>query len=292
MGKILKVKEVGEKDVYNPTAPFEKEGEECIAARVEERGVLWQDPGYSPASMFFVKRGECWVPDKNAPVFALEDPFKTFISGELIFGGVKVFGEAGKRRFRTVFYRGKSLEDLSWFAEGPEMMKDIRIVELIDKRIGVFTRPQGKQYGRGRIGFIVINSLEELNERNIERAEIIGSKLRNNEWVGVNDAKLLESGKIAVLAHRAKIRINKRKSYWAISFVLDPLTGEISNYRVIVTRDDFPPTPAKKPFLQDVVFPGELDYDHRLYAGLSDTSIGVKKVNNPYNEQFYLKKAS
>jgi len=293
MGEILKFKQVEGKDVYNPTAPVREVGRDCIAARVEERDIFWQHPDYRPFSKFFTKRDGYWIPMKDACSFVLEDPFKSFVSGELIFGGVQVFGKPGKRKFQTVFFRGECPGSLKRFAAGPEMMKDIRLVELADKRIGVFTRPQGgKRFKRGRIGFLIIDSLEEFKETDLLKAKLLESNLKSDEWEGVNDAKLLESGRIAVLAHRARISRSGKRSYWAISFILDPCSMKASEYKVVATREDFPPTPAKTPLLEDVVFPGELDYDYRLYAGLSDTSVGVKKIDNPYNEEFYFKQVS
>ena len=45
--------------------------------------------------------------------------------------------------WRTRFYRGQH-QNLVPFAQGPDGMKDIRLVELPDGDIGVFTRPQGE----------------------------------------------------------------------------------------------------------------------------------------------------
>ena len=61
-------------------------------------------------------------------------------------GGVEIFPHptiAGSLAWRTRFYHGSGGEDLQPFAVGPDGMKDIRLVELADGRIGVFTRPQG-----------------------------------------------------------------------------------------------------------------------------------------------------
>ncbi len=123
MGKIVNFEGIKGCDVYNPTAPFEVDGVRYLAARVEKRDVFWQDSGYEPQVMFFIENNDSWVPTENVPSFSMfEDPFKTFISGELIFGGVKVYGEPGERKFKTVFFKGKCLKSLEEFACGPEMM--------------------------------------------------------------------------------------------------------------------------------------------------------------------------
>ncbi len=280
MGKIINFEGVEGYDVYNPTAPFKTNGVEYMAARVEKRNIFWQDFGYDPQIVFFTKNSHSWVPAKNVPTISMEDPFKTFISGELIFGGVKVYGEPRKRKFRTVFLRGKCLKTLKEFSYGPEMMKDIRLVELIDGEIGVFTRPQGGEFGRGRIGFTIVKDLQGVNEKNIAQAKIIREKLPENQWEGVNGARLLENGSVDVLAHQARIEENGEKQYDATSFLFDPRKMEVKDFKVIATRDDFPPAPAKTPFLKKVVFPGEIDCRNFLWAGIGDTSVGVKKISS------------
>ncbi len=286
MKEILKFKGVKE-DVYNSTGPFLVNGKKYLAGRVEKRNVFWREPGYSPKIMFFFKNGGSWVLDKNAPVFnMMEDPFKTFINGELILGGVEVFGE--NEKFRTVFMKGRCPWSLKRFAVGPDMMKDIRLVELPNNKIGVFTRPQRNEYKRGRIGFIIINNLKDLTKENILKAKIIRDNLKENEWEGVNDAKLLKNGKIGVIAHKARINKKGEKKYVATSFVFNPKNLKYKNDKVIARRKDFLPSPAKEPLLDDIVFPGELVDFSFLYAGIADASQQVKKIENPFPKEFII----
>ena len=98
---------IGEKDVYNITAPFEDEGELVIAGRVESR-----DSEHSNV-YFFVERNGDWVPRENAPVFELQDPFLHRIAGELVLGGVQIFPHPtieDALGWRTVFYKGTILQ--------------------------------------------------------------------------------------------------------------------------------------------------------------------------------------
>ncbi|MBI2363202.1 MAG: DUF1861 family protein, partial [Elusimicrobia bacterium] len=80
---------VGDRDVYNPTAPFETEfrGKKVsvLAARVE--------PRESEASevVFFRESRGAWRPLPGAPVLGLQDPFVTKVGGELVVGGVETF---------------------------------------------------------------------------------------------------------------------------------------------------------------------------------------------------------
>lgn len=103
----------------------------------------------------------------------------------------------------TQFYRGYRIDSMRHFSSGPAMMKDIRLIELQDGRIGVFTRPQGEKGGRGMIGFTIIDSLEELNEQTFLEAEIFQDQFVPEEWGGANEAQLLKNGHIGVLGHIA-----------------------------------------------------------------------------------------
>jgi len=57
---------------------------------------------------------------------------------------------------------------------------------------------------------------------------------------------------------------------------------------IIATRNEFPPTEAKRPDLQDVVFSGGLvrhgDGTATLYAGLSDARAGCITLPDPFSE--------
>ena len=133
----LQFKGVPGKDVYNITAPFVSNGVEYIAGRVESR-----KSETDSLVMFFMRDGDYWTLDPNAPVFALQDPCMTKINNKLVLGGVQIqySAQANEIKYRTVFYTGKDLASLQKCAQGPVRMKDIRLIQL-EKGIGVFTRP-------------------------------------------------------------------------------------------------------------------------------------------------------
>jgi hypothetical protein len=79
---------VGKPDVYNITAPFHYDGEEVIVGRVEERNSEFSQV------FFFSRSNEVWKPRVHTQTYNLQDPFITFIKGELIFGGVEVITAA------------------------------------------------------------------------------------------------------------------------------------------------------------------------------------------------------
>ena len=274
---------VGERDVYNISAPFEDEGELVIAGRVESRGSEHSEV------YFFVQRDGKWTPREGAPVFALQDPFVSKIHGHLVFGGVQIFPHPtieGTLSWRTVFYRGKNVASLKEFAKGPDGMKDIRLVELKDGSIGVFTRPQGEKGGRGKIGFTRIASLDDLTAEVIKSAPLLNNQFIDKEWGGVNELHLLANGLVGVLGHIAYLDKEGNRHYYPMVFVLNPDTMETSNIELIATRSHFLEGPAKRPDLVDVVFSGGLirkkDGTADLYAGISDAEAQKITIVDPF----------
>lgn len=283
-GEKLEFKGVDDRDVYNITAPFEDDGEMVIAGRVEGRNTEYSEV------IFFVCNNNVWEPRKNTRSFKLQDPFYTKINGDLIFGGVEVWAnenEPDRLYWRTAFYKGKNINQLELFAKGPVGMKDIRLVELQDGRIGVFTRPQGDIGGRGQIGFTTINSIEELNPDVISNAELINKRFIEEEWGGSNEPRLLKNGFIGVLGHIACFDNEGNRHYYSTVFSLHPDTREISAMKIIATRANFEKSDAKKPDLVDVIFSGGLvrlgNGIAALYAGVSDIEAHRILIPDPFD---------
>jgi hypothetical protein len=274
------------RDVYNITAPFMDNGELVIAGRVEDR-----DKECSEV-MFFVQRKGEWVPRNGAPVFALQDPFFTFIRGELVFGGVEVYFDGDDPHYvtswRTVFYRGQSVNGLEPFAKGPLSMKDIRLVGLENSRIGVFTRPMMVDGARALIGYVEIGALEELTEEAISGAELLQHQFLPEEWGGANEVHLLSGGTIGVLGHVAYMEDNNIRHYHPMVFAYDPATHRYSSLKMIATRSMFPDGPAKRPDLEDVIFSGGLIRHNNgtasLYVGVSDAEAHMMVIPDPFLE--------
>lgn len=274
---------IGDRDVYNITAPFEDEGEPVIAGRVESR-----DSEHSSV-YFFVNRDGEWIPREGAPVLELQDPFFTKISGELVLGGVQIFPHPineGQLGWRTVLYRGDSISDLQEFSNGPDGMKDLRLVELADGSIGVLTRPQGEKGGRGKIGWTRIPSLNELTIDVINEAPLLEGQFTDEEWGGANEPHLLANGLVGVLGHVASFDEAGDRHYYPMVFALDPQTGGISDMELIATRSDFLPGASKRPDLADVVFSGGIvrnpDGTADLYAGISDAEAQKITIKDPF----------
>ena len=268
-------------DVYNITAPFLSLGKEYIAGRVEQRN------SKDSKIMFFLKSINKYVVDKKAPIFNLEDPFIISINNEIIFGGVKV---SSKNVYRTILFKGKDIYNLKRFKQGPKNMKDIRLFSLTDGRIGVFTRPQGKIGGRGRIGFMIINSLKEfsrLSEKDFYSAKLIPGKFDKNEWLGVNAVYILKNNTLGVIGHIACFSKDMKKHYYPISFNFDS-SNNFSGMKIIAVRKELPLGESKSPELNNILFPGGLirnkNRTAKLYAGAGDAEAYEILIKDPFLE--------
>lgn len=270
------------KDIYNITAPFASDGTKYIAGRVEAR-----DSEYSEI-MFFQQEEDGWMVQKDIQPLQLQDPFVTRVDGKLILGGVEVFKDQenpGKLNYRTVFYKGTSIRNLERFAQGPDGMKDIRLCQLDDQRILVMTRPQGAVGGRGKNAYRIIDSLEQLNIENIERAEILEGQFLPEEWGGCNELHLLKNGKVGILSHIAKYDKAGNRHYYATVFCFDYVNGKHSPMYIIAIRDNFQEGPGKRDDLKDVIFSGGLIRKNgmaELYCGVSDTQGHMITIRDPF----------
>jgi len=288
-GVLINFEGVGERDVYNTTPPFIFEGKPCIAGRVEPR-----ESELDSQVIFFEKRGDSWQPIPDIPTFQLQDPFITKVNGEFILGGTQIYRlpKTNDPGYRINFLRGNSLRTLKHFADGPNMMKGIRLLELPDKSIFVATRPTSSCVdgtGRGRIGYTIIPSLNDLTPDNILNAKIIPGLFRENDWVGPNEQQLLANGFVGILGHIAHIDRypNEELHYQAMTLTINPANGDASPITIIASREDFPDGPAKcYPKHSDVCYPsGLIPLSNRLgvlYSGLSDTQEGSKIINWPF----------
>lgn len=270
-------------DVYNIAAPFQlADGQRIIAGRVESRETEFA------AIHFFSESNGAWQKLEDTPVFhGLQDPCITRIGAVWVLSGVRYPVETMQRPngWRMEFYRGSTLDDLEWFLTGPDEMKNIRLTALNDGRIAVLTRPQGAKGGRGKIGFFIAENLDKITVEAIAEAPLFHGQCLEEEWVGANEAHLLENGLLGVLGHIACFDESGHRHYFPMVFSIDLSTGEATQPEVIACRADFPDGPAKRPDLIDVTFSGGLerhgDGTASLYAGLSDTEAGWLRMPDP-----------
>ena len=273
-------------DVYNISTPFTIKGRTYLAGRVEKR-----ENEFSVVRIF-EKTGE----DEYTAILPeltfrnLQDPFVTFIKGQLVLGGVQIvthpLDEHRIISWQTLFFSGKTPDQLKLCAVGPSCMKDIRLCELADGRVAVFSRPQGKKGGKGRIGFTIIDSLKDLCADTILDAVIDPSFFLKSEWGGCNEVHLLRNGLLGVMGHMA-FRTEEGLHYNAMTFVLDPATGEHTAPRIIATRGDMTTEPfGKRPDLVDVLFTAGIvrhgDGTATLYTGVSDCQAWCAEIEDPF----------
>lgn len=291
-GEIIRIAGLDGLDVYNPSVPIEINGELYIAGRVEKR-----ESEFSRVMFFRENRGELQLCD-DLPVFNLQDPFFSVIDNEIIFGGVRVVWEGAKAvSWFTDFYRGKSLKDLKYFTSGPEHMKDIRLVELNSGKIGIFSRPQGPKMLEkfeciAKIGFSIVDKLEDVTAEAISGSPLLDGQFLPDEWGGCNQIYRLKNGLLGVIGHKAfgegSDDNNKILHYYSMAFAINSDTREMSQTKIICSRDCFPEGFSKYERLKDVTFTSGIirngDGTATLYSGLSDCHIGKAVIPDPFLE--------
>lgn len=273
--KRLTFRNIANEDVYNPAYPIMLGEKLVLPARVERR-----DSEVSRIMLFEEDNGcDAWKPVVEFSSPKLQDPFWVQLDSMLLLGGVQVdFTPSGVvQSWKTVFLSCNNLTTLTPFFTGPKGMKDLRICSLPERRIALFTRPQGnKKGGRGQIGFTVLDSLDDLTLQAIENTPLL-DLFTEEEWGGVNHAQALCDGNIGVLGHIACFSSDMHRHYYPISFVLDPKTGTlVKEPSIILERRDLLPGPAKRPDLEDVIFPGGCVQNKgtsTLYLGVGDAEV-------------------
>lgn len=272
-------------DVYNVSVPFFYNGTRHIFGRVERR----HEWAASSVNLFKEVSRDVFEVVPNIH-FELEDPYIQKINNEMVFGGTHVVKNVGTvKSYFGYFYRGR-VSELKYYTSGPDYMKDIRIVQLKDKRIGVFSRKRTAE--EVYVGFSIVNGMEDLTTEAITAAKPIPFIREEGTWGGVNQAYLLSGGKIGCIAHYSYHDETPSKEpiqvYINYSFVFDPETRVIEDEKVIGTKSCYPPCPAKKPFLIDCVFTAgiEMRADGKcdLYSGIGDVGAGRITIDYPFEK--------
>jgi len=289
--KALRFEGVAGHDTYNISRPIETPDGPVIAGRVEKR-----DSEHSTV-VFFRPSDEPDVWERtDLPTLELQDPFVSRIEGDVVLGGVEITANPDRKGrddtyiWRTRLFRGENLGDLAPMLDGPWGMKDLRLVQLPDGRIGVFTRPQGGPAGRGMIGFDIAGGASEFNEDLITAAPTWDDMYVPDEWGGANDAVALGDDRVGVLAHIARF-VGDVREYYPLTFEVDLRSREWSSPRIPFARSDLPAGPAKRPDLVDVVFPGGMIPDTtpdgtrvaRIYCGVGDAQAQKVTIAWPFS---------
>lgn len=271
-------------DVYNITAPFKSNGQNIIAGRVEKRDS-------EQSKIMFFKQTSDYIYSllTDYRVFDLQDPYISVIDGKLILGGTKIFEHPeieGVLWYNANKFIGNEINDLDKFFDGPNGMKDIRLVQLKDNKILCFTRPQGEKGGRGQIGYIILDKIEDLTIEKINNAPMLELFIKE-QWGGVNEAYLLEDGTIGVLGHIARFDEQGNRHYHAITFEFDTKTQIVENFKIVLLREQLLPGDSKRGDLIDVIFSGGLKFSENkteIYVGVSDCESHVAEIKYPFTK--------
>jgi len=291
-GEILKFSGAEGYDVYNTSVPFDYRGTTVMAGRVESRD------SEASTTMFFEKTPEGYkLMPQTDKIKNLQDPFVAEIGGRLILGGVDAIwrDDGSLVTYHTDFYDASELSHPRHIIHGPAEMKDIRLLELPDGRVAVFTRPNGRavaEYGiTAAVGFVLVDDLREVTEKVIAEAPLIKWLFADDEWGGCNQLHNLKNGLVGIIGHKSwgeMIGGAHILHYYCFASAIDPDTREIAPLKIIGSRECFPPLDCKNPRVKDVCFTSGIirngDGTAYLYSGLNDCGEGVVKIEDPFAE--------
>lgn len=269
------------KDVYNVSKEFEVGGEKYIFGRVETRDSELSE------TVLFRREKDGHYHAMPVKIEMLQDPCVSYV-GEIVLCGTKVCAnESGNiESWRTAFYK-HALTSPELFLQSPLKMKDARVFAY-KNGVLVFSRPQGERGGKGTVGFVRANSLDDVTEDMITSAPLLDGMFDEESWGGVNDVTELENGKIGIVGHIASMEEDDIRHYYGMTFILDPQTSDWSDLKIICERKDFAAGAYKRKDLIDVVFMGGLvrngDGTAVIYTGLSDAEAHKALIKDPFSE--------
>ena len=280
---------VGGRDVYNCSVPFEFDGKTYIFGRVERR----EEWASSTTHLFCKNEENVWQKVISFDPLPLEDPYVVKIHDEYVVAGTHVVKEKGTvKTYCCYFYRGKDLFSLRYWTTGPDYMKDIRLAELQNGKVCVFSRPRNedilKEYGcESQVGAILIDSLDELCADVICKANYIKGMFNEGEWGGLNQAFVLEKELVGAIGHQCYTNDKNCAVYVNTAYVIDLSKNKVVLKKVIGEREDYPKSASKITQLSDCAFTSGLVYrpDGKadLYSGLSDVGEGKIVIDDPFS---------
>lgn len=280
--------------VYNPTAPFEYGGKLLCAARVDE-------PGSEEAvTQFFSPNGNPseWHHDPNMPTLRWQDPFRDSIGDEMYFGGVRIRKGPCTRKItdwdtvvRIVQDPAELHEDKPPDIIGPRRMKGIRPLGVDGELAGLFTRPMGERYPRGKVGYLAVKkSNVRITANDLAKAPIIEGFIAHEagEWGGVGEAYDLGDNKILASTHLARYAVGSMsKEYYGGLMLLSRRADRVKvvAQKIVACRRCFPKTPAKRPDLEPVFYQTGMSVksdEVEVWGGVSDYTGGRIATDNDW----------
>jgi len=278
---------------YNPSVPFKNGDEWMMLVRVERV----EDEAESEVWAFHcdpdtkMQRYGGEAPSEDDEIWRKigQDPSVAIIGDELIVGAIEVRPDENNPTmlvYRQAFWRGASLDSLEPFVAGPDGMKDIRVVDMGDGQVGVYTRPQEdilEGAGPGKIGFRMLNSIDQLAQIDlVADVPIVDGLFADGEWGGVNHVEHLGDGINRVWGHVARwvdvepgvVEGDRIREYYGVVFIHDTNTGDISDMQIVAGYDDFDQSQItpKRDDLRRIVFPAGCG----IFA-LGDSSVVIRE---------------
>ncbi len=304
--KIIKVNGLKKNEIaYNPAVIIDDingKKETILALRVEDKKSFWLGEIYNPHIRFFKFENNIINPIRNAAIFEmLEDPFATWYleSGKkkLLFGAVFV-DRINKLnpQVTTRFYTTDSVMNLNPKQEPIAIihdMKDIRLVQNPDDgKFFILTRPtKGDKVGKGRIGFMTIDDLKDLNDQIVNRAKLLPiAGIDIKEKIGSNEVHYINiknKSRLLVYSHIARCNgddwENDNLCYQAMRFIFDPKSpfDQIIIPEIILSTEMVDGhKEGKYSRTTDVVFTGGkgTQFNEKLIPGLVFYGIGDNSV--------------
>jgi hypothetical protein len=171
--------------------------------------------------------------------------------------------------------------------------KDNRITPIDNgTRIAVVVRPQGGEAGRGKMGYMELDSLDDLCADTLRTVKIIEIPNADDTWLGPNELHNLDrKNQIGILAHGAFESGESTpniKTYFIFFAWLDRKNLKIVDIEPLALREDFPASNAKTLALCNVAFgtglmiPSEPSKECvELYAGIGDSIQAFVPIHNP-----------
>lgn len=300
-----------EVDVYNSSAPIKYNGGKPIVIVREEEGDEFSSQNrffsYNSAGKFSRETNLSNLSELSLGRIC-QDPAIAYVQGNLVVTQVEVdpaslYNASQDVRFSSAIYAGETLDSLRLITKSrvEDEMKGLRLVELQDGRVGIFTRPRSPgnpaRGGLGKICFTIVESLDQINSDILADAPHIQGLIsgEENTWRGTNYTFLLPNGDLAVLDHRArfeKSEIKDSRGYYPGFFTFNPNSRRVDNQQILATIADFHfngQVRAKRSALKNVFHPSALlfpDGDIRsnyavLWGGAKDSKMAAIWIPNP-----------
>lgn len=286
---------------YNETKPIDYDGIEGMAVREEP----WDSQISSVKWWRHNIEKDTWEPlDQADEMPGCQDPsYQGELQGRKYISVVNTkLNNRGEFDYWSELYELNSdFKGLKAVAKSPLLCKGLHLSENPDDgTIDGFIRRQGEGFASGKVCYFKMKTMEELQGvmDNLDTAAETIEMFAPKEWGGINDLHRLPDGRLGVVGHIARFRIDadgkEVRDYYVTSAIFDPKTKQMSELKIIMTMDDLKDEKGnlikaqfepKRADLDNVLYPtnsvlegGKLT----IYVGAKDAKPFVFSVKNPW----------